>query len=81
MQRGFFAGPFVVRYFVDGIVSSQLGRGNSRQYRKKMCGDGFHVADYDSHGSIQGYLQLFGVGASAPYWSGILCAAVNNSKG
>ena len=41
-----------------------------------MCGSGFHAAGYNSHGIIQGYVQLFGMGASAPYWSGILCAAV-----
>ena len=43
-----------------------------------MCGSGFHAAGYNSHGIIQGYVQLFGMGASAPYWSGILWAAVNN---
>ena len=46
-----------------------------------MCGSGFHEAGYNSHGITQGYVQLFGMGASAPYWSGILCAAVNNCKG
>ena len=46
-----------------------------------MCGSGFHAAGYNSHGIIQGYVQLFDMGASAPYCSGILYAAVNNCKG
>ena len=46
-----------------------------------MCGGGFHAAGYDPHGIIRGYVQLFGMRALAPYWSGILCAAVNNCKG
>ena len=41
-----------------------------------MCGRGFHAAGYDPHGIIQGYIQLFGMGASGPYCSGILCTAV-----
>ena len=45
-----------------------------------MCGGGFHAAGCDPHGIIHKYVQLFGVVASAPYWSGILCAAVNNCK-
>ena len=32
-----------------------------------MSGGGFHAASYDPHGIIQGYVQLFGMGASAPY--------------
>ena len=43
-----------------------------------MCGCGFYAAGYNSHGIIQGYVQLFGMRASVPYWSVILCAAVNN---
>ena len=46
-----------------------------------MYGGGFHAAGCNPHGIIQGYVHLFGMGASAPYWSGILCAAVNNCKG
>ena len=46
-----------------------------------MFGDGFHAASYNPHSMIQGYVQIFGMGASAPYWSNILCAAVNNCKG
>ena len=45
-----------------------------------MCEGGFHAAGYDPYGIIQRYVQLFGIGASAPYWSGILCVAVNNCK-
>ena len=36
-----FVGPWMVRYFVGDIVSSQLGWGNSREYRKERCGGGF----------------------------------------
>ena len=39
------------------------------------------AAGYNPHDIIQGYVQRFGMRASAPYWSGILCAAVNNCKG
>ena len=46
-----------------------------------MCGSGFHAASYNPHGIIQAYIQLFGMAALAPYWSGILCATVNNCKG
>ena len=41
-----------------------------------MCGGGFHEAGYDPHDIIQEYVQRFSMRASAPYWSGILCAAV-----
>ena len=37
-----------------------------------MCGGGFHAASYDPHGIIQGYVQLFGMEASAPYYSALL---------
>ena len=46
-----------------------------------MCGSGFHAAGYNPYDIIQGYVRLFGMGASASYWSGILYAAVNNGKG
>ena len=46
-----------------------------------MRGCGFHAASYDPHGIIQGYFQLLGMGASAVYWSGILCVAANNCMG
>ena len=75
-----FVGPCVVRYFVDDIVSSQLGWRNCSEYRKDMCGGGFQAAGYNPHGIIQGYAQLFGMEVLAPYWSDILCAAVNNCK-
>ena len=52
MEWVFFVGPCVVRYFVGNIVSSQLGWGNSREYRKEMFGGGFHTAGYDPHGII-----------------------------
>ena len=41
MKWMFFVDPCVVRYFVGNIVSSQLGWGNSWEYRKGMCGSGF----------------------------------------
>ena len=58
MQWVFFVGPCVVRYFVGSIVYSQLGWGNSREYRKEMCESWFHAAGYNPHGIIQGYVQL-----------------------
>ena len=46
-----------------------------------MFGGGFHAAGYDPYNIIQRYVQLFGMGASALYWSGVLCASLNNCKG
>ena len=46
-----------------------------------MCHGRFHAADYGFYGIIQGFVQLFGMGALTPCWSGILCMAVNNCKG
>ena len=75
VQRVFFVGPCVVRYFVGDKVFSQLGWGNSCEYRKEMCGGGFHASGYDPHGIIQGYVQLFGMGifGSLMEWYTLRC--------